>query len=153
MHSEFACEFIVWSNHEHSTLEITFCSAYNSFCLHHRIRNCSTLEIGVQCIQNLHVNSQYSQIMTTLPQKLLFVVHRNIVRYFHFGPMEKLMKHINAIFVDHDVLYKISLLHPALYKVPVSFLKIWIIENGNNQLFQISMSPYTRSDTMKIKQF
>ena len=96
MHSEFACEFIVWSNHEHSTLEITFCSAYNSFCLHHRIRNCSTLEIGVQCIQNLHVNSQYSQIMTTLPQKLLFVVHRNIIRYFHFGPMEKPMKQITG---------------------------------------------------------
>ena len=73
MHSEFACEFIVQSNYDHSTLEITFRS------------------------------------------------YRNIVRYFHFGPMEKLMKQINAIFVDHDVLYKISLLHPALYKVPVSF--------------------------------
>ena len=157
MHSEFACEFIVWSNHDHSTQEITFCSAYDSFCLHHRIKNCSTLEIGVQCIQNLHVNSQYSQIMTTLPQKLLFVVHRNIIRYFHFGPMEKPMKQITAIFVDHDVLYKISILHTALYTVclysPSLFFTIRIIGNGNNQLFKISMSPYTRSDTMKPKQF
>ena len=135
MHSEFACEFIVWSNHEHSTLEITFCSTYNSFCLHHRIKNCSTLET-----------------VTTLPQKLLFVVHKNIIRYFHFGSMEKPMKQISAIFVDHDVLYKISLLHPALYTV-CFFFKIRIIENGNNQLFQISMSPYSRSDTMKTKQF
>ena len=57
MHSEFACEFIVWSNHEDSTLEITFRSAYNLSFLHHRMKNCLTLEIGVQCIQNLHVNS------------------------------------------------------------------------------------------------
>ena len=109
MHSEFACEVIVQSDHDHSTLEITFWSAQNLFFSHHRIKNCSTLEIGVQCIQNLHVNSQYSQIMTTLPQKLLFTVHRNIIRYFHFGPMEKPMNQITAIFVDHDVLYKISL--------------------------------------------
>ena len=109
MHSEFVCEFIVRSNHDPSTLEFTFSSTQNLYCSHHRIKNCPTLEIGVQCIQNLHVNSQYSQIMTTLPQKLLFAVHRNIIRYFHFGPMEKPMNQITAIFVDHDVLYKISL--------------------------------------------
>ena len=153
MHSEFGCEFKVLSNHDQSTLEITFCSAYNLSFLHHRIKNCLTLEIGVQCIQNLHVNSQYSQIMTTLPQKFLFAVHRNIIRYFQFGPMEKTMKQITAIFVDHDVLYKISILHPALYTVclysPSLFFTIRIIGNGNNQLFKISMSPYTRSDTMK----
>ena len=142
MHSEFACEFIVWSNHEHSTLEITFCSAYNSFCLHHRIKNCSTLEIGVQCIQNLHVNSQYSQIMTTLPQKLLFVVHRNIIRYFHFGPMEKPMKQITAIFVDHDVLYKISLLHPALYTPPVDLHWFFEISIRTEKRFQLELKKY-----------
>ena len=31
--------------------------------------------------------------------------------------MDKLMKQISAIFVDNDVLYKMSLLHPALYTV------------------------------------
>ena len=41
MHSEFACEVIVQSDHDHSTLEITFCSAYNLFCLHHRIKKMS----------------------------------------------------------------------------------------------------------------
>ena len=65
------------------------------------------------------------------------------------------MKQITAIFVDHDVLYKISILHTALYTVclysPSLFFTIRIIGNGNNQLFKISMSPYTRSDTMKPK--
>ena len=88
MHSEFISEFIVQSNHDTSTLEITFISTQNLYCSHHRIKNCPTLEIGVQCIQNLHVNSQYGQIMTTLPQILLFAVHRNIIRYSHFGPMD-----------------------------------------------------------------
>ena len=88
MHSEFVSEFIVQSNHDTSTLEITFSSTQNLYCSYHRIKNCPTLEIGVQCIQNLHVNSQYGQIMTTLPQILLFAVHRNIIRYFHFGPMD-----------------------------------------------------------------
>ena len=143
MHSEFACEFIIQSNHDHSNLEITFRSAQNSFCLHHRIKNCSTLEIGVQCIQNLHVNSQYSQLMTTLPQKLLFVVHRNIIRYFHFGPVEKPMNQITAIFVD--MYYKkdhfcTQLYIQLVYKAPLSFT-FKIIGNGNNQTFQISMSP------------
>ena len=157
MHSEFVSEFIVQSNHDTSTIEITFSSTQNLYSSHHRIKNCPTIEIGVQCIQNLHVNSQYGQIMTTLPQILLIAVHRNIIRYFHFGPMDKLMKLIAAIFVDNDVLYKMSLLHPALYSVclysPSLFFTIRIIGNGNNKLFQISMSPYTRSDTMKPKQF
>ena len=38
MHSEFTCEFIVWSNHDHSTQEITFCRAENLFSSHHRIK-------------------------------------------------------------------------------------------------------------------
>ena len=105
LHSKFACEFMVQSNHDLYTLEITFCGAQNLFCSHHRIKNRPTLEIGIQCIQNLHVNSWYSQIMTALPQKLLFAVHRNIIRYFHFGPVEKPMNQITAIFVDYDVLY------------------------------------------------
>ena len=88
MHSEFVSEFIVQSNHDTSTIEITFSSTQNLYSSHHRIKNCPTIEIGVQCIQNLHVNSQYGQIMTTLPQILLFAVHRNIIRYFHFGPMD-----------------------------------------------------------------
>ena len=88
MHSEFVSEFIVQSNHGTSTLEITFSSPQNLYCSHHRKKNCPTLEIGVHCIQNLHVNSQYGQIMTTLPQILLFAVHRNIIRYFRFGPMD-----------------------------------------------------------------
>ena len=100
LHSEFACEFMVQSNHDLYTLEITFCGAQNLFCSHHRIKNCPTLEIGIQCIQNLHVNLWYSQIMTALPQKLLFAVHRNIIRYFHFGPMEKQMNQITAIFIS-----------------------------------------------------
>ena len=33
MHLEFACEFIIQSNHDHSTLEITFCSTYMEFIL------------------------------------------------------------------------------------------------------------------------
>ena len=100
MHSEFTCEFIVLSNHDHSSLKIAFCCAQNLFCFCHRIKNCATLEIGVEYIQNLHVNSQYSQIMATLPQKLLFAVHRNIKRYvFHFVPMEKQMNQITAIFM------------------------------------------------------
>ena len=89
MHSEFICKFKVLSNHDHSTLEITFCSAQNLFCSHHKIRYCPTLEIGIQYNHNLHVNSQYNQIMAILPQKLLFAVHRNVIRYFHFGPMAK----------------------------------------------------------------
>ena len=97
MHSEFTFEFKVLSNHDHSTLEITFSSAQNLFCSHHRIKNCPTLEIRVQYMQNLHVNSQYSQIMTTLPQKLLFTVHRSIIRYFHFCPMAKQIHQITTI--------------------------------------------------------
>ena len=96
MHSEFACKFIVQSNHDHSTLEIAFGCAQNLFCSHHRIKNCSTLEIGVQYIQNLHANSWYSQIMTTPLQKLLFAVRRNIIRYFNFGPMVKQINRITA---------------------------------------------------------
>ena len=61
MHSEFVSEFIVQSNHDTSTLEITFSSTQNLYCSYHRIKNCPILEIGVQCIQNLHVNSQYVQ--------------------------------------------------------------------------------------------
>ena len=70
--------------------------------------------------------------------------------------MKKPMNQITAIFVDHDVLYKISLLHPVLYTVclysPSLFFTIRIIGNGNNKLiFRISMSPYSRSDKMKPK--
>ena len=121
MHSEFACEFIVQSNHDHSTLEITFWSAQKLLFSHHGIKNCSTLENGVQCIHNLHVNSYYSQIMTTLPQNLLFVVHRNIIRYFHFAPMEKQVNQIIAIFVDHDVLIKYNSANQGLLQTLEKF--------------------------------
>ena len=122
MHSEFAFEFKVWSNHDHSTLEITFCSAQNLFCSHRKIRNCPTLEIGVQCHHNLHGNSQYSQIMTILPQKLLFEVHRNIIRYFHFGSMGKQINQITAIITfPPSSIYcwflKPSLVHSGSYTV------------------------------------
>ena len=119
MHSEFVSEFKVWSNHDHSTLEITFCSAQNLFCSHHKIRNCPTLEIGVQCHHNLHRNSQYSQIMTILPQKLLFAVHRNIIRYFHFGSMGKQINQITAI---------ITFLPSSLY---CWFLKPSLVHSGS----------------------
>ena len=119
MHSEFACKFIVWSNHDHSTLEITFGSAQNLFCSHHRIKNCPTLEIGVQYIQNLHANSWRSQIMTTLVQKLLLAVHRNITRYFHFGPMVKQINPITAtLCIIEKIIFAPSLtciMQPCIY--------------------------------------
>ena len=138
MHSEFMCKFKVLSNHDHSTLEITFCSAQNLFCSHHKIRNCPTLEIGVQYNHNLHVNSQYNQIMAILPQKLLFAVHRNVIRYFHFGPMAK-PNHCH-----HDELYTKDNFSTQFYILLVFkalSCTFRIIGNGNNQLFWISMSP------------
>ena len=122
MHSEFVSEFKVWSNHDHSTLEITFCSAQNLFCSHRKIRNCPTLEIGVQCHHNLHGNSQYSQIMTILPQKLLFAVHRNIIRYIHFGSMGKQINQITAI---------ITFLPSSLY---CWFLKPSLAHSGSQEM-------------------
>ena len=122
MHSEFAFEFKVWSNHDHSTLEITFCSAQNLFCSHRKIRNCPTLEIGVQCHHNLHGNSQYSQIMTILPQKLLFAVHRNIIRYFHFGYMGKKISQITAIITFPPI---------SIY---CWFLKPFLLHSGSQEM-------------------
>ena len=67
------------------------------------------------------MNSYYSQIMTTLPQKLLFAVHRNIIRYFHLGPMEKQVNQIIAIFVDHDVLIKYNSANQGLLQTLEKF--------------------------------
>ena len=128
MHSEFVSEFIVQSNHDTSTLEITFSSTQNLYCSYHRIKNCPTLEIGVRCIQNLHVNSQYGQIMTTLPQILLFAVHTNIIRYlaqkkfeFHAG-VKKIFSNFSSMFLNPHKFFKFGKeysLMKFVHKVPL----------------------------------
>ena len=52
------------------------------------------------------------------------------------------MKQITAIFVDHDVLYKISLLHPALYTPPVDLHWFFEISIRTEKRFQLELKKY-----------
>ena len=80
MHSEFACEFIVWSNYDHSTLDITFCSPYK----YHKVFGPKKFEFhaGVK-----KIFSNFSSMFLNPNKFFKFVKEYSLMKFIHKVPL------------------------------------------------------------------